>query len=605
MIHHLTTTCRGLYTDFTYPHYSYQGTMDRFGTLLAAINQGIHTLMTVLFLLILTGFAIRYTVGRIRQNIKKQENPGKGVFLGVIFLVEMAILALLILGLPTLLSRFAITFPQLLSRATRGLISPSVFRWFILFFIPSVLACIPFKKYISERNIYSLGLILLIGLLGFWVERKTNGTIDPVVFRWILLFLLIPPGVYYLSRKQSGWRSFFSALTILIIAFFGWLYEQWVGILFISLPIYTILVLLIFRMSLVILPTSDPEDKKEGWQKFRAFFLYILGFQYPFWVVKDNAGREIETRIPGDSTNDKMDPGIVWTRSHQVVGISAGIHFTEVEGPGVIFTKKYERPVATIDLRTQIRIVDISSTTKDGAPIKAILLAAFRVNRNEEKGIRLNRRIGSFPYASYIVKSLLGKVENDTNPPGGTANQIIHWDDWTVKQIANVASLVLSQRNVDNLWRPVDNKMGTSAADEMAAEIRTIVEPQLIQAGIELFGARVVNFNMPDDDPIRKQQIATWKNLWSQRINATQLEAEAIHKEEIEKAHAFAQSELLDAIADSIEKARAIDDNLPRHVIALYYIHAIEEIMQKQPEQGSEEARKRLETVKEYLIYNE
>jgi hypothetical protein len=381
-----------------------------------------------------------------------------------------------------------------------------------------------------------------------------------------------------------------------------------------------------YHLAQVILPASQPEEKRERKMKFWALFSYMVGMQFPVWIAKESAGRDFEIRIKGNNFSGGIEPGIVWTRSHQAAGISAGIEFNKVEGPGIIFTKTYARPIALVDLRTQIRIVEFDATTKDGMAFKATIFAAFVIDSEDwpkenwrqtdleqmaedveqnphlEKGIKVDQKIGRYHYSTARVKSVLSTAGINTNPKEGEAGPIVYWDDWTLKQIENATRQVLSQRSMDGLWRPIDNKAGASALDEIAEEIRKIVGPKLRRTGINLYACRVVNFRMPEN--IRQQQIDSWKTLWDQRIATALFDASAIREEEIEKAHAYAKSEILDAIADSIEKARAVHPDLPRHVIALYYIHAIEEIVQKRPEVDSKEAKQRLDMVKSYLLYN-
>jgi hypothetical protein len=532
---------------------------------LDAINLGIDYLVAILFVLFLAGAVIRYTVGRVQSYSKKGDSPTKGIFLGVIMLVEVVIFGYAILW-----------YPMVMEKA---------------------------------------------------VLARFDWTIRASVFRWILILLIVPPYFYLVTRKYSGQRGLYTILTILIIGLFGWQFEKWIGIALISVPIYGILLYLIYQLAQVVIPSSHLDDKKERTNKFMALFTYILGAQFPVWIAKESAGREFETRINGNNFSGGIEPGIVWTRSHQVAGMSAGIEFTQVEGPGIIFTKIYDRPIALVDLRTQIRIAEFDAITKDGIAFKAIMFTAFvidfedwpkknwrqadleqmaddiRQNPYLEKGIKIDRKIGSYNYSTARVKSVLSTAGINTNMKDGEAGPIVNWDDWTLKQAENAARQVLSQRTTDELWRPVDDNSGTSALDEIAMQIRKIIEPKLRRTGINLFGCRVVNFKIPEN--IRQQQIDSWKSLWDQRITTALSEAAAIQEEEIKKAHAYAKSEILDAIADSIEKARAVHANLPRHVIALYYFHAIENIVQKRPEAGSQEAKERLDMIKSYLLYNQ
>jgi hypothetical protein len=539
----------------------------RIVSFLNAINLGIDYLVAILFVLFLAGAVIRYTVGRMRSYIKKGDSPSKGIFLGVIMLVEMVIFGYAILW-----------YPMVMEKA---------------------------------------------------VLARFDWTVRAQVFRWIFIFLIVPPYFYLATRKYSGRRGLYTILLVLTIGLFGWQFERWIGIALVSLPIYGILLYLTYHLAQVALPSSDPEDKKERTNKFMALFTYILGVQFPVWIAKESAGREFEQRIKGNNFSGGIEPGIVWTHSHQAAGISAGIEFTQVEGPGIIFTKIYERPVALVDLRTQIRTVEFDAITKDGIAFKAFMFTAFVIDFEDwpkknwrqaelkqmaddihqnpylEKGIKIDRKIGSYHYSTARVKSVLSTAGINTNPKDGEVGLVVDWDDWILKQVENAARQVLSQRTVDELWRPVEDKAGAGALDEIAVQIRKIVEPKLRRTGINLFGCRVVNFNLPEDSLIRKQQIDSWKSLWDQRITAALSEAAAIREEEIEKAHAYAKSEILDAIAESIEKARVLHSDLPRHVIALYYIHAIENIAQRRPEASNEEAKERLDMIKSFLLYNQ
>ena len=38
--------------------------------------------------------------------------------------------------------------------------------------------------------------------------------------------------------------------------------------------------------------------------------------------------------------------------------------------------------------------------------------------------------------------------------------------------------------------------------------------PKLLEFGIQLNAARVVNYEIPKDHPVVKQQVATWKAAW-------------------------------------------------------------------------------------------
>ena len=78
----------------------------------------------------------------------------------------------------------------------------------------------------------------------------------------------------------------------------------------------------------------------------------------------------------------------------------------------------------------------------------------------------------------------------------------------------------------------------------------------------------------------------------------------AIYREEVEKAHAYAKSALLETIAESLDNARRINTKLPRHVIAQYYIYALNEYIRKQPGLNAEEIEARVKNLQQILLFS-
>ena len=109
--------------------------------------------------------------------------------------------------------------------------------------------------------------------------------------------------------------------------------------------------------------------------------MYLLGVQHPIWMAKAKTGREFEKQLDGNFGNELGKPGIIWTWSHQVAGISKGIGFTRVAGPGLIFTDPFEAPVALVDLRMQSRISVVNTVTKDGMEVPTVVFTAFAIDK--------------------------------------------------------------------------------------------------------------------------------------------------------------------------------------------------------------------------------
>ncbi len=463
------------------------------------------------------------------------------------------------------------------------------------------------------RGIF-LGMVLLLifGLIFFLMGyvpqyisiESEQVLIDPIqssTIRWILLYISILPLIGFMTFKYSRWRGVITSTILLTIGVIGWQFDQWFGFIFISLPSYIFLLYLSYHLAQVVFPSTNGISDSQRWLKFKYLLFYLLGTQYPFWVSGSSVSRDLEKRIDGNFFVDFFPPGAAWSFSNQAVAVSAGIEFDNVEGPGLIFTGQYNRPVAAVDLRTQIRVAGVDATTRDGVPIKAIVITFFKVDNTVAPGaVILDRPDAIYPYSTSRLKSVLSTMGINTTPPLTGEQVKYYWDEWVVMQVQKAARQVISQRDLNQLWKPLNNSLGASALDEMAVEIKGLVEPLTYRYAIQLFASRIVNFKM--DNKISARQIDSWKSIWSQKITAYQAEAEAADREETEKAHAYANSLFLGVVAESIRKANeGGNKQLSGKVIALYYIHAIEESIKRAPGYTSPEDKKRIQAIEDSI----
>lgn len=497
--------------------------------------------------------------------------------------------------------------------------------------------------------------------------------------RWLLLFL--PSiAIYVYGRRSNGARGLWTYLAHLGLFVVGWLFGKWIGIFLISLPLLLAFYVTLYYMAVAIVPAADPDSplisrselklvianlfslaKKilgpesgslkrksiaeitakltlvrsrlvgERWKRFLVLFWYLWGFQYPHLVITDTVGRQMETRIPGNAFIKTFAPGLIWCKSNQVIGLTTGPGFGRVAGPGVVFTRCFERPiqiadpshrrsgsefelVGCVDLRTQFRSTKIDAVSKDGHPFRAVLFASFSIDRQEEwpraeyhrlqqanpllkAGRTCDQGKGIYRYSAARVQAALSTtaINNSTSPSGANA---VHWDEWTLNQVCEGARQILSQRNLDELWRPRSDGPGKNALDEIGSEIKALMAPKLHESGIQLNGTRVVDFEILEEDVV-KQQVATWKAAWEKR--ATEMLADGrAEAERLElEAKAYARCMFLTMVADGLEKARVIDPDLPKHVIAMRIIGAMEELLKQQPGATSEDAAGHLTAIKQ------
>ena len=132
----------------------------------------------------------------------------------------------------------------------------------------------------------------------------------------------------------------------------------------------------------------------------------------------------------------------------------------------MVFTGSMERPEQIFDLRLQLRTNEIDVVSKDGVSFKVRVFTAFRIDPeawDKETYDKLrpmntilrgadkpNYTKGSFPYSNLRVQAALGV----TSTKATTKTPIIYWDQWAINIVEDQTRKVISQKNLDELWRP-------------------------------------------------------------------------------------------------------------------------------------------------------
>lgn len=442
-------------------------------------------------------------------------------------------------------------------------------------------------------------LVFSIWFFPVWISKAIGNAVSAEIITWIILYLTIPTLWFFYSKKSGGLRGVVAIVTTMTVFLVSWLFGYWIGLIFIAVPLMLIGLYLIHQISQVIIPSSNPDDPIEKRNKFKVLLSYILGIHYPLWVAKQ-VGDEFDNRVPGSSSKALGGPGLVWMRPYQVAGISSGDELKIIDGQGVLFTKKHQQPIVALDLRKQVRTTEVKTVTRNGVHISVIVFASFSIGSIDgdlpNPDFPIEKKVGSYWYSTERIKKILKTI-------GVSSNTKVPWDEWVLKRVEHATRSVVSERDLIELWKPRDDHLHANTLQEMAGELKSLLWGTLRDHGVELIDARIVNFNLDENPEVTRQHIDNWKSIWSQRDEAILADAEARANHEIESAHAYAKSILLDAIADSIKKAT--DPNnpaLPRHVIAMYFIHALEEFVRRQP--PDDESRQRIQSIKDFFLYN-
>jgi len=474
-----------------------------------------------------------------------------------------------------------------------------------------------------------IGVAVLLYIAFWWfpnlIYKRFGWGWAPPFLRWVEFGSVLTFLAYMYGHKHGEKRWIISAIGHFLIILFGWLVKGWIGLLLISLPLIISYYIALYQMAMITLPVNNPEDRLEKGRRFLILVSYTWGAQFPLYVVGEHAWKKTETRIPGSFTrNLPMGiPGLIWTKSHQVVGITSGIQFKRVDGPGLAFMEKMERPFQVVDLRSQIRTTDIDVVSKEGINFKAVVLCGFRMDPeawDNETYIKLRSKnsllrgadkpsytIGSFPFSNKRIQAALG-----TTTTQETGDAIIYWDQWAVNVIEDAARKVISQITLDELWRPANDQKGANALDEIAFEIKSSAALTLRSAGILLLVARVVNFKFPtakdQPDKISEQQITTWESEWERKRTKILDEAQAESNRAQQDARAYAESILLNSIAEGLQKTYEIHPRLPRYVIAVRFLRSLQNFIHEMPKkegEGNSESNKKVAGLDSFLRFQE
>lgn len=515
----------------------------------------------------------------------------------------------------------------------------------ILFFLGGLLIFFGFPVYFLFRGTFSfelfsqtIFLVFLAGLLaffwwlpsflvewlglGFFVESEWETLIRWGEISFVLLALL-----FHFGREHGGNRWFYSWFFHVAVVFLGLIIDRWTGVLFISLPILMLYYVILYQLAMIVVPASKPEDKLEKQKRFHVFSSYAWGIQSPLVVVDGHAWKSPEIRIPGDFTWDfsvfpfpivkDLDwrPGLVWTKAHHAVEISGGTSLKRIDGPGIVFTGALERAAQVFDLRLQLRTNEIDVVSKDGVSFKARVFTAFRLDPDEwdketydilraknhllRGANRPSHQTGSFPFSHARIQAALGLTSTEASDGGKT----IYWDQKVLSMVEDTARKVISQKTLDEMWRPLDDGPFKNALDVIANEIKDSIFLNLRSAGILLVVARVVNFSFSDD--ISAKHLAAWGSVWEEMsqniLTDAQAEAEYLQQE----ARVYAKTVFLDSVVDGLRQAQDMHPELPRYVIAMRFLSTFWDYAKKQtPDSDLEEVQNYFNTYLSKLYSN-
>jgi hypothetical protein len=221
-------------------------------------------------------------------------------------------------------------------------------------------------------------------------------------------------------------------------------------------------------------------------------------------------------------------------------------------------------------------------------------------------GMLLDHGNNHFQYSRARVRAALSMEGVRTSIWGPVGSLSLRWDEQVVHMVEEATRRVISENPLSELWFPnpqVDAK-GVSALDLIADKIKDEKNPNglfsiLQENGIRLFTARVVNYSSlkeSDDkvDEFTRQQIPGWQERWKRQAEHKLVEAKAEAEQKQLDANALARSMLLTSIAQSLQKTSENNKDLPRYLIAMRFLGALDDMFRQQPELAAGEKGKAL-----------
>jgi len=118
--------------------------------------------------------------------------------------------------------------------------------------------------------------------------------------RWIRWGEILILGHFcFRLKKHAETRGYYSFYGHYALFLFAWIIDRWIGMMMIALPLLVIYYYVMSRIAFEIMPTSNPDDKKEKRARFWVFLSYTWGLQQPLWKAPSNIAKEAEKRIDG------------------------------------------------------------------------------------------------------------------------------------------------------------------------------------------------------------------------------------------------------------------------------------------------------------------
>jgi hypothetical protein len=300
---------------------------------------------------------------------------------------------------------------------------------------------------------------------------------------------------------------------------------------------------LFYRLaSQFVLPVYTPDERLQAMDHFMH---YTWGLPGPAIFVKDGqlvaSPAEKERRIVGE--------GVVLVDSASAAVLRTDTHLTRAYGPGVVFTRKYEYPAETLDLRKQQRrgVDNFKALTQDGIEVSVDISVTFMLESGERQPFHNLDEPNVPPFAlseEQALKAAYGKTYRDKS--------LGEWAELPPLVAADVWRELLIQRDFESLFSASDSSM--TLLDGLQYQIKsrlmgtTSGEPSreyrvLAERGIRVLDVSLSNLSLSLD--VQQRRLERWKEDWKSQVGELPEEKDRTIKDWKRKGEAEAKVEIL------------------------------------------------------------
>jgi len=292
-------------------------------------------------------------------------------------------------------------------------------------------------------------------------------------------------------------------------------------------------------------------------------------FPYPFAIVQQG---EVDEQHQNTLLVRFGGPGDVIVFNDSAVFLERFGHFTRVAGPGRIFLQRFERIHETLDLRPQERTPGADALTKDGIPVKTEVQVRFQLARPPASLVPPTPDVPYPVYKWALIRA--GQCHLRSVNLDNGKESIARWPE-RASGVGGVMRALIAGHGLDELLEPY----------EPERDPRRKISQRLhreVDAGARGFGAQVLEVRMgalePTLEEVKEERVTSWQAAWKSkaRTEAAAGMAEAIRERGL--ARAYAQKEIIMAIARELQRAAERGTALPAEFIALRFVEALRQV---------------------------